>query len=109
MARILFEVLSGSLEKAKFPGKNGIQEEVSFYQFTGCDVDYFDQMFKVKIYRPEQKTIEKFQQVKKGDQLNVKFKSMKRDDKYEKATIISVSESDVEIFEEKKEPVKKAA
>ena len=94
--RLLLEVLAGKFDTAKFPSRQGGIEEVPFFAISGVDADYMDSLLKVKVYRP--KNLDKLNNFKKGDRLKVKFRTLKRDDKFEKCTIINVSEDDIEPF-----------
>ena len=100
--RALFEVIAGQLDTAKFPSRQGGTEDVPYYWFSGVDTDYYDQLIKVKVFRP--KDLNRLNRIKKGDRLSLKFKNMKRDDRFEKCVIINVLEDDLKLYENDSKP-----
>lgn len=93
--RCLFEVVAIGADVAKFPRRNGGgTEEVPFFWISGLDVDYMDQLVKLKVFRPKnQDGLKKLAQ--KGSKLQVRFRTLKRDDKFEHCTVITVAEEDL--------------
>ncbi len=107
--RLLLEVLAVKADEANFPNRQGGIEKVPFVAISGVDSDYMDSLLKVKVYRP--KDVTKLNSFKKGDRISVKFRTLKRDDKFERCTIINASEDDIQLHggEVKQEPIEQAA
>jgi hypothetical protein len=94
--RLLLEVLAVKADEANFPTRQGGTEKVPFVAISGVDSDYMDSLLKVKVFRP--KNITRLNGFKKGDRIKVKFRTLKRDDKFEKCTIVNCQEDDIELF-----------
>lgn len=96
--RCLFEVVATGADIAKFPRRNGAgTDEVPFVWISGLDADYMDQLVKIKIFRP--KNMEALKKLaEKGAKLQIKFRTLKRDDKFEHCTVITVNEEDLQPF-----------
>ena len=107
--RLLLEVLAVKADEANFPSRNGGTERVPYIAISGVDSDYMDSLLKVKVYRP--KDVTRLNSFKKGDRISVKFRTLKRDDKFERCTIINASEDDIQLHagEVKTEPMAQAA
>lgn len=95
--RCLFEVIGAGNDVAKFPRRNGGGiEEVPFMWISGLDVDFMDQLVKLKVFRPKnQEALKRLAQ--KGSKLQVRFRTLKRDEKFERCTVITVNEEDLSL------------
>ncbi len=96
--RCLLEVIATGIEIAKFPRRNGGgTDEVPFVWISGVDADFMDQLIKIKVFRP--KNLEGLKALgQKGSRLAIKFRTLKRDDKFEHCTVMTVNEDDVQPF-----------
>ncbi len=96
--RCLFEVIAAGSGTAKFPRRNGSgTEDVPFFWISGLDADFMDQLVKVKVFRP--KNVEALKKLAlKGSRLQIKFRTLKRDDRFEHCTVITVNEDDVQAY-----------
>ena len=94
--RLLLEVLAVKADEANFPTRQGGMEKVPFVAISGVDSDYMDSLLKVKVFRP--KNVTRLNGFKKGDRIKVKFRTLKRDDKFERCTIVNCQEDDIELF-----------
>lgn len=98
--RCLFEVVGAGNSVARFPKRgapNGIMEEVPFFWASGVDVDYQDQMIKVKVFRPKNVTT-LMGLAEKGNRLTIRFRKMKFDDRFDKCTVITVNDEDIQPY-----------
>lgn len=104
--RCLFEVLATGVDVARFPRRNGGGvDEVPFIWISGLDVDFMDKLAKLKIFRGKSRSESEWLRVtetmkqiaKKGAWLEVKFKTLKEDDRFEHCTVITVQAEDVKL------------
>lgn len=107
--RLLLEVLSCSLETAKFPNRRtGQIDETQVRVICGVDQDFFDSLIKVKVYKPKKLN----QSFKKGDLIQVRFRQAKYSD-FEKSIVINANEDDVQLHQngsvKQAEPIAQAA
>ena len=102
--RCLLEVLNVEEDVAKFPSRtvSGQMEEVDYVKISGVDVDFYDQLIAVKLYRLDQEQKERMRAIKKADRLNIKFRNMKAPTNFEKSAVLVCSVEDVQEFVEDK-------
>jgi hypothetical protein len=99
MARVLLELLSVQNLEASFPNKRtGQNEKVNYVSLSGVDSDTMDLLLKVKIFKASANGIVRLNGFKKGDLLNIKFRTMS-ENKFERCIVINAQENDVQLHQ----------